>query len=308
MSLCALQDAAACGCLADSIWDGNAPPFAGGAAAACDFWRSRVQESGDVDILRAAVRWMAVRVTAADAADARADSPASAAVVHSAWGPASSQAERDAAALPAATTDAGARDGNGAVAGADERARQCDLLLDEMQKCASSSAAGSADPVVRGLRVQVLLRCGHTQQAVEELKQSLVEGAGSCELWQMALRLCAACCAGGEPQFLGFGSVEGLVEATLSIAPAGQVSGAVLQAASLLRCHGQSMAPVCGHVLDRLATASMDSDGKDVAAVLTAVWCVPHAWCHAIVLGRCSQILGCGCCACRVGVVLKLGR
>lgn len=285
MSVHVLQDADACRTLADSIWDGTAPPFAGGAAAACSFWRSRVQESGDAGIQRAAVSWMAARVTDLDAAAAHAEPRATAAVVHAAWRPGASQAERDAAALSAAAADGGARDGNGAAASADERARQCDLLLDEMQKCVSGGAADSADPVVRSLLVQVLLRRGRMQKAVEELKRGLRDCAGSCELWQMALRLCAACSAVGEPQFLGFGSVEGLVDASLSAAPAGRVSGAVLQAASLLRCHGQSMAPVCGHLLDRLATAAMESDGTDVAAVLTAVWCVSCACCRASVRG-----------------------
>lgn len=267
---CLLQDADACSHLADSIWQGKAPPFAGGAAAACSFWQTRVQETGDANVQRAALSWMAAQVHTLDATAASEDVPAQPAVLQSAWA-LSSEAELDSSRQPAASNDASMRDGNGAGAAADE----CGVLLDGMQQCSSCLPTGVHDPVVRSLYVQALLRCGHTQQAVEELRQSLKAGAGSCELWQMALRLCAACCAAGEPQFLGFGSVEGLVRAALGTAPSGQVSAAVLQATSLLRCQGQAMAPVVDHMLEKLATASMGSDGEIVAAVLVAVWCGP---------------------------------
>lgn len=268
-----VQDGDACSQLADSISRGTAHPFEGGTAAACRFWLARVQAVGVPPIQRAAVQWMAARLGEVDGAVAARAGPIGTAVLQSAWSSTGSRA--DAAA-----------EGAGGAEGEDEYDQECQVLLDHIQQCSRAATAGEADPEVHSLCAQALLRSGQLRQAAEALQRSLVACEGSDEVWRTALRVCAACAAAGEPQFLGHASAEDLVHAALRAAPAGRVSGAVLQAMLLLRCHGRPVGAVQEHVLQRLTTAAVDDEGQAVAAVLKAVWCVP-----VVVLHQLSELL-----------------
>eukprot|EP00892_Ulva_mutabilis_P011884 jgi/Ulvmu1/9068/UM005_0161.1 len=256
------QDPTACGHLADSIRSGKAPPFPGGTEATCHFWHGRVHATQDRHIQRAAMRWMAERLNAVDAEVAARADRAGAAVLNSAWGPGEG-AGTDAAAERAE------HDAAGAVADCDQ---ECEVLLEYMQQCSNVAAAGQDDAEVHALYAQALLRCGKSRQAVTWLQRSLRLCPGSEELWRMALRVCAACAAAGEPQHLGHASAEALVQTALRAAPPGCVSGAALPALALLRGVGQPVAVVLEHVVGRLATAAVGDVGQDVAAVLKAVW------------------------------------
>lgn len=260
-----LQDSDACCKLATIIEQGHATQLGDGLHAACEFLQERIQTTEDAQMQHAAVSWASEHIVALDAQYSVRACPHSGAE-QSVWALDSNESRE-------------AEQGR-AMGGNDEATEEhCEELCEWIVKCADMTVKGGCQENVAASKVQALLRIGQIAHAFDTVKGELKQRSHSVVVWQLALRMSVAS-AGvkAKPEgenLCGYSSMSKLVSAALKSTEGSPGCEALLpQTVACLAAMQEPLDAALTHMLNSLATASVDSDGEHVAQVLEATWCV----------------------------------